>query len=100
VVELMLKLEAKGQMSVPEHFGNIPKQMLAEVRKLSPKAMRSMEETYFAKLFSGRVGSKRFLFFDTETTLPVYYGKLEPLQLRLDRFSGGQTKLLFNPMGF
>lgn len=100
VVELMLKLEAKGQLAVPEHFGNIPKGILSEVRRLAPKAVRSAEEAYFTKLFAGRVGTKQFLFFDTETTLPVYYGRLERTMLKLDRFSAGQTKLLFNPLGF
>lgn len=100
VVELMLRQEAKGNLVVPEHFGNIPKSVLDKVRELAPKAMKQAEEDYFKKLFNGRVGNKKFLFFDTKTVLPVYYGKLERQQLQLERISAGQTKLLFNPTGF
>lgn len=100
VVELMLRQETKGNIIVPEHFGNIPKTVLDRLRKLAPKAIKQAEDDYFKKLFSGRVGSKKFLFFDTKTALPVYYGKLEREMLYLERFSAGQTKLLFNPTGF
>jgi len=99
VVECMLRQEAKGNLIVPGHFGNIPKSLLDKVRKLSPKTMKRAEEDYFKKLFSGKVGSKSFLFFDTKDMLPIYYGKLKREQLQLERFSAGQTKLLFEPEG-
>jgi len=100
VVHLMLQEESKGNIVMPEHFGNLSKHALDKMRTLMPRAMKRAEEDYFKKLFSGRVGSKKFLFFDTKTMLPVYYGKLERMQLQLERFSAGHTKLIFNPSGF
>jgi len=100
VVELMLRQETKGNIFMPENLGNIPKLVLDKLRARAPKAMKQAEDDYYKKLFSGKVGSKKFLFFDTKTVLPVYYGKLEREQLLLERFSAGQTKLLFNPEGF
>lgn len=98
VVEVLIRLDAKGKVLAPENFGNIPKSMLNTLRKHAPKALAAAEEAYFAKLFSGRVGSKRFLFFDKATRLPIYYGKLKREQLTLERFSAGQAKLTFNPL--
>lgn len=100
VVQLLLKHERKGSITVPEHFGNIPKSTLDKLRSLSAKAMKTAEEDYFNRLFNGKVGTKRYIFFDIETMLPIYIGRLERVQLQLDRFSMGQTKLLFNPEGF
>lgn len=100
VVQLLLKHERKGNLTVPEHFGNIPKSTLEKLRGLGAKAMKTAEENYFDRLFNGKVGLKRYIFFDIETMLPIYHGRLERMQLQLDRFSMGQTKLLFNPEGF
>lgn len=97
VVELMLQLEAKGKLVVPEHYGNIPKTMFDTLCSLAPRQTKRLFDDYFAKLFSGRIGSKRYLFFDIDSVLPVYYGRLERSQLRFERFSAGQAKLLFNP---
>jgi hypothetical protein len=99
VVKLMLRHDQRGSVVAPEHLGNIPKSLLDELRRLSPAAMLAAEETYYEKLFNGRVGSKKFLFFDTSTRLPVFYGKLSRPMLKLERFSSGQTKLLFDPLG-
>lgn len=99
VVKLLLRADQRGQVVAPEHLGNIPKSLLDELRRLSPAAMLAAEESYYDKLFKGRVGSKRFLFFDTQTRLPVFYGLMARPMLKLERFSAGQTKLLFNPLG-
>ena len=96
----VVKHERKGNTTLPEHFGNIPKSNLDKLRSLSAKAMKTAEEDYFNRLFNGKVGTKRYIFFDIETMLPIYIGRLERMQLQLDRFSMGQTKLLFNPEGF
>lgn len=98
VVEQVIRLDAKSKLVAPEHLGNIPKSMLDELRRLSPKATRAAEEAYYERLFAGRIGSKRFLFFDSDTRLPIYYGKLKRAQLSLERFSSGQAKLLFDPL--
>lgn len=98
VVKVLLRLDQRGKVAAPEHLGNIPKSLLDELRRLQPAALAAAEEAYYDKLFKGRVGSKRFLFFDTKTRLPVYYGKLERPMLTLERFSAGQTKLIFNPL--
>lgn len=98
VVREVLRLDQKSKVIAPENLGNIPKSLLDEVRRLSPKVMARAEEEYYAKLFSGRIGTKRFLFFDSLTRLPIYYGKLSRPQLSLERFSAGQAKLLFDPM--
>jgi hypothetical protein len=98
VVSQVIRLDSKAKLIAPENLGNIPKSMLDEMRRLSPKSMKAAEEAYYDKLFSGRIGSKRFLFFDSDTRLPIYYGKLSREQLFLERFSAGQAKLLFNPL--
>ncbi len=98
VVKLLLRADQRGQVVAPEHLGNIPKSLLEELKRLSPAAMEAAEETYYQKLFAGRVGSKKFLFFDTKTRLPVFYGKFTRPMLKLERFSSGQTKLLFSPL--
>lgn len=98
VVEQVIRLDAKDKLIAPENLGNIPKSMLDELRRLSPKATRAAEEAYYERLFAGRIGSKRFLFFDSDTRLPIYYGKLKRSQLSLERFSSGQAKLLFDPL--
>lgn len=98
VVSQVIRLDAKDKLVAPENLGNIPKSMLDEMRKLSPKSMKAAEEAYYERLFNGRIGSKRFLFFDSDTRLPIYYGKLARSQLSLERFSAGQAKLLFNPL--
>jgi hypothetical protein len=98
VVKLLLRFDQKGLLTIPENLGNVPKSLLDQLRVLTPKVMAGVEEAYYHKLFNGRVGSKRFLFFDTKTRLPVFYGKLDRAMLKLERFSGGETKLLFNPM--
>jgi hypothetical protein len=97
VVQQVIRLDSKDKLIAPENLGNIPKSMLDEVRRLTPKSMKAAEDAYYSKLFSGRIGSKRFLFFDSTTRLPIYYGKLHPEQLFLERFSAGQAKLLFDP---
>jgi hypothetical protein len=100
ILELMLRQEQKGKLQVPEHYGNIPKSMLDKLKKQCPTPMARLEAEYFARLFNGRAGRKLYLLFDIETMLPIYFGKLEQDQLQLERFSMGQTKLLFNPQGF
>lgn len=97
VVELALKAEAKGKFVMPENFGNFSKSKLNELRALSAHAMRTAEEQYFKRLFSGRVGSKFFLFFDIVTRLPFYYGKLSRELVELERLSLGQSRLQFYP---
>lgn len=97
IVKQIIRLDAKDKLIAPENLGNIPKSMLDEIRRLNPKSMKVVEEAYYERLFSGRVGSKRFFFFDSDTMLPIYYGKLAREQLALERFSAGQAKLLFNP---
>lgn len=98
VVQQVLRLDSKDKLIAPENLGNIPKSMLDQVRKLTPKSMRAAEDAYFTRLFNGRIGNKRFLFFDSDTRLPIYYGKLQQQQLTLERFSAGQAKLLFDPL--
>lgn len=98
VVSQVIRLDSKNKLVAPENLGNIPKSMLDEIRRLSPKSMKAAEEAYYERLFNGRIGSKRFLFFDSDTRLPIYYGKLARHQLCLERFSAGQAKLLFNPL--
>jgi hypothetical protein len=100
IVQTMLKQEQKGNIVVPEHFGNIPKRTLERLRSLSPKSIKTAEKNYFDKLFSGKVGTKKFIIFDVENALPIYYGHLDRSQLKLERFSMGQTKMIFNPHGF
>lgn len=97
VVELALKQEAKGKFVMPENFSNFPKSKLEELRLLNPKAMKIIEELYFERLFTGRVGSKSFLFFDIVTRLPFFYGKLSRSIVELERLSQGQSRLMFNP---
>ena len=97
-VSQVIRLDSKYKLIAPENLGNIPKSMLDKMRRLSPKSMKAAEEAYYERLFGGRIGSKSFLFFDSDTRLPIYYGKLSRPQLSLERFSAGQAKLLFNPL--
>ena len=98
IVSQVIRLDAKDKLIAPENLGNIPKSMLDEIRRLSPKSIKAAEEAYYERLFNGRIGNKSFLFFDSDTRLPIYYGKLSGSQLALERFSAGQAKLLFNPL--
>lgn len=97
IVSIILKLDAKGKLTAPENFGNIPKSMLDRVKELAPKAWKAAEDEYYKRLFDGRCGHKRFLFFDIDTRLPIYYGKLNREQLSIERFSSGQVRLIFDP---
>ncbi len=97
VVEIALRQEVKGKFIMPENFSNFSKSKLEELRVLSPKAMKAAEELYFERLFAGRVGSKSFLFFDTATRMPFFYGKLSRSVVELERLSQGQSRLMFTP---
>jgi hypothetical protein len=98
IVKQVIKLDAANKLIAPDNLGNIPKSMLDDLRRLSPKAMQAAEASYYQRLFASRIGSKKFLFYDSHTRLPIYFGKLHPAQLFLERFSAGQAKLTFNPI--
>jgi hypothetical protein len=98
VVGLALKLEEQGLFIMPENYGSFPKSMLDELRSLLPKEMAKIEQQYFDQLFLGKAGAKSFIFFDKQTQLPFFYGKLTRKLVEINRLSQGQSRLLFKPI--
>ena len=96
-LRLFEKADRHALLPLPQKFANISKSTLEGLRATYPEAVRKAEEKYYADLFSGPVGSKKYLFFDYDTALPIFYGRLEPRHLKIDRVSGGLTRLSFKP---
>jgi len=97
-LKLFERADRAGRVSLPQHFANISKKKLEELRAAYPAAYRRSEERYLDDLLEhGPVGKKSYLIFDYDTGTPIYLGKLKREQLKIDRVSGGLTRLSFKP---
>jgi hypothetical protein len=97
LIKLLTDLDNRSLLLLPENLGNIPRSIIEQVCLLEPIGYHNLEETYFTELLRGPMGGKQFLFFDTETRLPIYQGYITRKQLSFERFSGGLAKLQFRP---
>jgi hypothetical protein len=94
-LKLFEKAERAGKLLIPPHFVNISKSKIEELKEACPIACKRSEEKYFHDLLSGPVGKKKFLIFDKETLLPVFYGYFKKSNLKLERISGGLVRLSY-----
>ena len=95
LLRLFDKNDQLGKLPLPQNFANISKSKLNALKEVSGAAYKKIEDQYFEDLLSGPVSKKEFLIFDSVTTHPVYFGKLKREQLRLERISGGLTRLSY-----
>lgn len=87
--------EKAGKILIPQRFINISKSKIDELKKISPKSYKNSEEKYFQDLLESPIGKKKFLIFDKETILPVFYGYFKRENLKLERISGGLVRLSY-----
>ena len=97
VLRLFEKAEKNGKLLIPQNFANIPKSKMDQLCEAYPVSFHRSEETYFKDLIDGPIGRKRYLIFDRDTMLPVYFGLLGVQQLQIERVSGGLVRLSFAP---
>jgi hypothetical protein len=96
-LKLFEKNDRLGKLLLPTNFAHISKSKFEELKRVNPVAYRKAEEHYLHDLINGPIGRKTFVFFDQETMLPIYHGCLRPEQLKIERVSGGLTRLSFKP---
>lgn len=97
VLKLFEKNDRLGKMLLPTNFAHISKSKLEELKSVSPVAYRKAEEHYLTDLINGPIGRKKFLIFDQITMLPIFHGLISRDQLKIERVSGGLTRLSFKP---
>ena len=97
ILKMFEKNDRNGKMLLPTNFAHISKTKIDELRSVSPIMYRKAEEAYFTDLINGPIGKKNFLIFDQTTMIPVFYGLMKREQLKIERISGGLTRLSFKP---
>ena len=97
ILKMFEKNDRLGKMLLPTNFAHISKTKLEELKTVSPQLYKRAEEAYFADLINGPIGRKVFLIFDQVTMLPIYHGLMVREQLKIERVSGGLTRLSFKP---
>lgn len=97
ILKIFEKNDRLGKMLLPQNFAHISKTKLEELKTVSPALYRRAEEAYFVDLISGPIGKKVFLIYDQATMLPIFHGLLSREQLKIERVSGGLTRLSFKP---
>jgi hypothetical protein len=97
LLKLFEKNDRAGKLALPTSFAHISKSKLDALKKVSQLAYKGAEEEYLDDLMASPIGQKLFLFFDSETSLPFFCGNLTRDQLRIERISGGLTRLSFCP---
>lgn len=97
LLKLFEKNERAGKITIPQRFANINKSKIDELKKISTIAYKQLEDSYFDELEAGKIGKKKFLFFDKETTIPIFFGRLTRDYLFIERISGGLVRLSFTP---
>lgn len=100
LLKLFEKNDRLGKLMLPQNFANISKSKLDELKTVSPTLFNKSVEKYFTDLLDGPVGQKTYLIFDKDTGLPVHLGPLEKSHLRVERISGGLTRISFCPQEF
>lgn len=97
ILKIFEKNDRLGKMLLPTNFANISKTKLEELKTVSPVAYRKAEEHYLNDLINGPIGRKVFVIFDQSTMLPIFHGNLSKEQIKIERVSGGLTRLSFKP---
>jgi len=95
LLKLFEKNDRLGKLPLPQNFANISKSKFDELKAVSPTMYQRAEEKYFEELLSGPVGKKRYLIFDGTICLPIFLGNFIREQLKIERISGGLTRLSF-----
>mgnify|MGYP003591135654 CR=1 FL=1 len=94
ILKLFDKARQSGKLPIPSNFVNISKTKLQALSEIYP-VTKKLEEEYFVDLLNSPIGNKKFLIFDKQTRLPVFYGYLKRKNLKIDRVSGGLVRLSF-----
>jgi len=94
-LKLFEKAERSKKLLIPQNFANISKSKIEELKVACPVAYKRSEEKYFEDLLAGPVGTKKYLILDRHVMLPVFYGHLKRENLKLERISGGLTRLSY-----
>ena len=97
ILKIFEKNDRLGKMLLPTNFAHISKSKLEEMKLTSPGLYKKAEDAYFTDLINGPVGQKVYLIYDQTTMLPVHHGLLDREQLKVERVSGGLTRLSFKP---
>lgn len=97
ILKIFDKNDRLGKMLLPVNFAHISKTKLEELKTVSPNLYHKAERAYFSDLMNGPIGKKVFVVFDQTTTLPIFHGLMTREQLRIERVSGGLTRLSFKP---
>lgn len=100
LLSLFEKMETAGKIIMPERYVNITRLQLDALHDVAPKEYAKLEKKYLKELLSSKVGQKKYIFFDTELGLPFFFGYFTHESLKIDRVSGGLTRLWFAPEGF
>lgn len=95
ILKLFEKNDRLGKLLLPTNFAHISKTKLEELRTVSPISFKKAEDQYLTDLINGPVGKKIYLIYDQETMLPIHHGKLSKEQVKIERISGGLTRLSF-----
>jgi hypothetical protein len=97
ILKIFEKNDRLGKMLLPINFAHISKTKLEEMKITSPSLYKKAEDAYFSDLMNGPIGQKVFLIFDQTTMLPIFHGRMNREQLKVERVSGGLTRLSFKP---
>lgn len=97
ILKIFEKNDRLGKMLLPVNFAHISKTKLEELKNTSPSLYHKAENAYFTDLMNGPIGKKIFLVFDQATMLPIFHGLMKREQLKIERVSGGLTRLSFKP---
>ena len=97
ILRIFEKNDRLGKMLLPTNFAHISKTKLEELKTVSPQLYRRAEDSYFTELMNGPIGKKIFLIYDQSTMLPIFHGLMSREQLKIERVSGGLTRLSFKP---
>lgn len=97
ILKIFEKNDRLGKMMLPMNFAHISKTKFEELKLISPQLYKKAEESYFTDLMHSPIGSKVFLVFDQVTMIPVHHGLMVREQLKIERVSGGLTRLSFKP---
>lgn len=97
ILKLFEKNDKNGKLLLPVNFAHISKTKIEELKTVSPTSFKKAEEQYLNDLINGPIGQKLFVIFDEATMLPIHHGLLSKEQLKIERVSGGLTRLSFKP---
>jgi hypothetical protein len=97
ITKVMMGLSAESKFVMPDNPMHVSKNLLDNLRELSPDDVKIAEQVYFEQLFKTSIGSKPYLIFDQATNLPIALTKLNRKKLEIERISSGMTRVSFKP---